>query len=335
MRLKSYATAIILWGSPLLAVLLILISVQYGAKNIDTGTIYEAVFHFDPGNVNHQIIMHSRFPRVIGALLIGAFLAVSGALMQGMTRNDLASPSIMGVLDGSVFAVTVCMIWLPGSSSLELIVFSFIGSALSIVLVFGMASLLPGGLSPVRLAILGTIIGTFLSSISAAMASYFQISQNISFWYNARLHQLDPELIKMAIPFAVAGIALAVGLSRSISVLSLGEEVAVGLGQKTAWIKFGATFSVVLLTGISAAIAGKIGFVGLIIPHIVRMLVGLDYKWIIPCSGVLGALFLALCDLLSRYVNYPFEMPIGVITSLLGVPFFLYLVRTRGGAKHE
>lgn len=132
----------------------------------------------------------------------------------------------MGVLDGSVFAVTVCMIWLPGSSSLELIVFSFIGSALSIVLVFGMASLLPGGLSPVRLAILGTIIGTFLSSISAALASYFQISQNISFWYNARLHQMDPELIKMAIPFAVIGITLAVGLSRSISVLSLGEEVA-------------------------------------------------------------------------------------------------------------
>lgn len=96
MRLKSYATPIILWGSPLLAVLLILLSVQYGAKDIDTGTIYEAVFHFDPGNVNHQIIMHSRFPRVIGALLIGAFLAISGALMQGMTRNDLASLPLWG-----------------------------------------------------------------------------------------------------------------------------------------------------------------------------------------------------------------------------------------------
>ncbi|GIP32000.1 iron ABC transporter permease [Paenibacillus sp. J2TS4] len=335
MQTRSYVSALILWSSPFLIVFTILLSVLYGAKNIEISTINDALLHFDSGNVDHQIIVHSRIPRVIGALLIGAFLAISGALMQGMTRNYLASPSIMGVTDGSAFAITLCMILIPNSSSMDMIMFSFIGSALSIVIVFGLASLLPGGLSPVRMAILGTIIGTFLSSISAALSTYFQVSQNISFWYNARMHQMDPGLIKLAIPFAIVGIGMAILLSKSISVLSLGEEIAVNLGQKTTFIKFAATLSVVILTGISVALAGKIGFVGLIIPHIVRFLTGLDYRWIIPCSGIIGGIFLALCDVLSRFLNHPFEMPIGVVTSILGVPFFLYLIRTRGGGKRE
>lgn len=333
MRLQLRASAVILWTAPIAIVLTMLLSVLYGAKQIDIGTIRDALFRFDEGNVNHQIIMHSRIPRVVGALLVGAFLAISGALMQGMTRNYLASPSIMGVSDGSAFAITLCMVFLPNSSSMDMILYSFAGSALSIVLVFGLASLLPGGLSPVRMAILGTIIGTFLSSVSAALSTYFQVSQNISFWYNARLHQLDPGLIKLAVPFAIVGIVMAISLSKSISVLSLGEDVAVGLGQKTVYIKLAATLCVVILTGISVAIAGKIGFVGLIVPHIARFLAGLDYRWIIPCSAVLGGVFLALCDVLSRFLNYPFEMPIGVVTAMLGVPFFLYLIRTRGGEK--
>ncbi|MFB9753544.1 FecCD family ABC transporter permease [Paenibacillus hodogayensis] len=334
MRPKLPATALILWSAPVLIALTMVLSILYGAKHIDLGTIRDALFRFDEGNVNHQIIMHSRLPRVIGALLVGAFLAVSGALMQGMTRNYLASPSIMGVTDGSAFAITLCMVFMPNSGSMEMIVYSFIGSAFSIVLVFGLASLLPGGLSPVRMAILGTIIGTFLSSVSAALSTYFQVSQNISFWYNARLHQMDPTLIKLAIPFAIVGIVGAVWLSKSISVLALGEDVAVGLGQKTIWIKLAATLCVVILTGISVALAGKIGFVGLIVPHVARFLVGLDYKRIIPCAAVLGGVFLALCDVLSRFLNYPFEMPIGVVTAMLGVPFFLYLTRTRGDGKH-
>lgn len=153
---------------------------------------------------------------------------------------------------------------------MELIVCSLIGSALGVGIVFGIASLLPGGLSPVRMAIIGTIIGTFLSSVSAAVATYFQVSQNISFWYNARLYQLDPTLIKLAIPFAVVGIVMALCISPSVTILSLGEEVSVGLGQRTLLVKAAATGAVVILTGISVALAGKIGFVGLLIPHIAR-----------------------------------------------------------------
>lgn len=334
MRFQRTVPAVILWMAPIAAVLTVLLSVSIGAKSIPAGTVWEAVFSFNPDNVDHQIIVASRLPRAVGALLIGAFLAVSGALMQGMTRNYLASPSIMGVSDGSVFLVTMFMVFAPSNGSFSLIAVSMIGSALGAGLVFGLASLIPNGLSPVRLAILGTIIGTFLSGVSAAVSSYFQISQGLAFWYNARLQAINPELIKLSIPFAVVGLALAMILSKSITVLSLGDEVSAGLGARTGLVKALAILAVVILTGVSVALAGKIAFIGLIIPHIARFLSGVDYRWSIPMSGALGALFLALCDILSRFLNYPFETPIGVVTALFGVPFFLYLIKKKGGGKH-
>ncbi|MDA2216813.1 iron ABC transporter permease [Bacillus albus] len=324
----------ILCIAPILILFTVILSILYGAKSIDAQTVWNALFHFDSSDVNHNIIITSRLPRVVAALLVGAFLAISGALMQGMTRNYLASPSIMGVTDGAAFVITLCMIFLPGMSSIGMVVCSMIGSALGAGIVFGFGSLLQNGLSPVRLAIIGTVIGTFLSSVSAAMASYFQISQNVSFWFNAKLDQVDPNIIKITIPFGIIGIVLALLISKSITILSLGEEVSINLGQRTKLVKAMSILSVIFLTGTAVALVGKVGFVGLIIPHITRFIIGVDYKWILPCAGVIGGVFLALCDVLSRFVNYPFETPIGVVTSLIGIPFFLYLIRTRGGERH-
>jgi len=331
MAKKNPAPIIILCIAPVLILLTIILSILYGAKHIDFVVVWNALFHFESGNVDHNIIRISRLPRVIGALLVGAYLAISGALMQGMTRNYLASPSIMGVSDGAAFVITLCMVIDPGMSSFHMILYSMVGSALGAGIVFGFGSMITNGLSPVRLAIIGSVIGTFLSSISAAIASYFQISQNVSFWYNARLHQIDPALLKLAIPFGLVGIILALYISKSITILSLGDEISINLGQRTQLVKAISIISVVCLTGTAVALVGKIGFVGLIIPHITRFLVGVDYKWIIPCAGVIGGVFLALCDIISRFVNYPFETPIGVVTALIGIPFFLYLIRTRGG----
>ena len=324
----------ILCIAPILILFTVILSILYGAKSIDAETVWNALFHFDSSDVNHNIIITSRLPRVVAALLVGAFLAISGALMQGMTRNYLASPSIMGVTDGAAFVITLSMVFLPGMSSIGMVLCSMIGSALGAGIVFGFGSLLQNGLSPVRLAIIGTVIGTFLSSVSAAMASYFQISQNVSFWFNAKLDQVDPNIIKITIPFGIIGIVLALFISKSITILSLGEEVSINLGQRTKLVKATAILSVIFLTGTAVALVGKVGFVGLIIPHITRFIIGVDYKWILPCAGVIGGVFLALCDVLSRFVNYPFETPIGVVTSLIGIPFFLYLIRTRGGERH-
>ncbi|WP_226639672.1 FecCD family ABC transporter permease [Priestia flexa] len=334
MTKTTWLPVLILVVAPLFVVGSLILSILYGADNIGIKTVWNAIFHYDQANVDHNIILTSRVPRAVAALLVGAFLAISGSIMQGMTRNYLASPSIMGVTDGSAFVITLCMVLAPSMSSLEMVLFSIVGSALGAGIVFGFGSLLPNGLSPVRLAIIGTVIGTFLSGTSAAIASYFQVSQDISFWYNTKLHQIDPALLKLTIPFGLIGLLLALSISKSITILSLGDEVSISLGQRTKAIKLLSLLAVVCLTGIAVAVVGKVGFVGLIIPHITRFLVGIDYKWVIPCAGVIGGVFLVVSDIISRFINSPFETPVGVITSLIGVPFFLYLIRTRGGEKH-
>ncbi|WP_058301990.1 FecCD family ABC transporter permease [Gorillibacterium timonense] len=332
MRMTNRLPVVLLAMAPVIALLLAVMSVLYGAKSIQASDVWQAIAHFDPGNVDHQVIRHSRLPRALGALLLGACLAVSGAVMQGITRNDLASPSLLGVLDGSVFAVTVCMVYFPHISGLGLIGASLIGSALGTLLVFGLLWLIPGSGSPVTLAILGTLTGMFLNGVADALSLYYHIPQKISYWYNSRLYQMDPELIRLALPFAVMGLILVLFLSKRISILSLGEEQALGLGVRVGPVKVLAMLGVTLLSGITVALAGKIAFIGLIVPHIARKLTGSDYRWIIPISAVLGGLFLAFCDILARFVNAPFETPIGVVTALFGVPFFLYLIRRKGGS---
>ena len=199
---------------------------------------------------------------------------------------------------------------------------------------FGFGSLIKNGLSPVRLAIIGTVIGTFLSSIATAIAMYFQVSQTVSTWYNTKIHTVDPDMLMLSIPFGIVGLVLALLSARAITITSLGEDIAIGLGQKTKTVRVISMLAVVCLTGTAVALVGKIAFVGLVIPHITRLIVGEDYRFVIPCAAVIGAFFLALCDVISRFINFPFETPIGVITALIGVPFFLYLIRKHGGEKH-
>ncbi|MED1740619.1 iron ABC transporter permease [Bacillus swezeyi] len=326
-------TRIIIITAPFAMILSVFLSVCYGAKQLDGEVIFSALLHFDPGNTDHQIIWHSRLPRAAGALLIGAALAVSGALMQGVTRNYLASPSIMGVSDGSAFIITLLMVLIPQSTSFELMGYSFIGSAVGAALVFGLASVIPNGFMPVQLAIIGTVTSMLLSSLSAAMSIYFQISQDVSFWYSARLHQMSPELLIYAVPFMIVGIILTLSLSKKVTALSLGDDISESLGQQKKTVKIAAMAAVVLLTGSSVALAGKIAFVGLVVPHMTRFLVGSDYSRLIPCSCIIGGVFLTLADLVSRLINYPFETPIEVVTSIIGVPFFLYLIKRKGGEQ--
>ncbi|MFJ7973407.1 FecCD family ABC transporter permease [Psychrobacillus sp. NPDC096389] len=333
MNKKNWIATTILVTSPVFIVLAIVLSVLYGAKDISALTVWQAITQFDANNVDHNIIRTSRLPRVIAALLVGAFLAVAGSVMQGITRNYLASPSIMGVNDGSAFVITLAMVFFPGLPNYQMILLSMVGSAIGAGLVFGFGSLIKGGLSPVRLAIIGTVIGTFLSSMASAVAMYFQVSQSVSVWYNAKIHTVNPDMLLLSIPFGLVGLILALSIAKSVTISSLGEDIAVNLGQRTKWVKVISILSVVCLTGTAVALVGKIAFVGLVIPHITRFIVGVDYRFVIPCSAVIGAVFLAFCDIISRFINFPFETPVGVVTAIIGVPFFLYLIRTRGGEQ--
>lgn len=319
---------------PVLIVVVTLMSISMGTKSIALETIIDAIIRYDKENVDHQIIWTGRVPRALAVLFVGAFLATAGAIMQGVTRNFLASPSIMGVTDGSAFFITLAFVFFPGISSFNLVLLSMLGSLFGGALVFGFASIIKNGLSPVRLAIIGTVIGTFISSIGTAIAMYRQISQTITMWYNSKVHMVEMELIYLCVPIGMIGLILAISLARAVTITALGENVAVGLGQNTRIVKLLSMLAVAILTGTAVALVGKIAFVGLIVPHIVRMLVGVDYRVIIPCSAVMGAFFLSGCDLISRYINFPFETPIGVVTALIGVPFFLYLIRRKGGEKY-
>lgn len=309
------------------------LSVRMGTKSIPKEVVFDAIFNFDESNVDHIIIRNNRLPRSIAVLVVGGFLAVAGSIMQGITRNYLASPSLMGVNDGSAFLITIAMVFYPGLSNGSLILVSIIGSVIGAVLVLGIGSSIKNGLSPVRLAIIGTIVGSFLSSLGSAIAMYFQVSQSISSWYNTKVHTVNSDLLKIIMPIGVIGIIVAIIIAKDITISSLGEDIAISLGQRTNIVKYLSMGAVVLLTATSVALVGKIAFVGLVIPNITRMIVGHDYKYIIPYSLIGGAFFLGLCDLLSRYIAFPFETPIGIVTAIIGVPFFLYMIKTKGGSK--
>ncbi|USG66189.1 iron ABC transporter permease [Brevibacillus ruminantium] len=303
------------------------ISISLGAADIKLGTVWEAVFAFQPELTQHQIIQELRIPRALVGAMVGASMAVAGSIMQGMTRNPLAEPGIMGINAGAAFVLALVFAFFPGLSYHMVILYSFAGAALATMIVYGIGSLAPGGLTPLRLALAGTVVATLLQALSSGIAISFKVGQEISFWYAGGVAGSKWSQVAILAPWIAIGLIGAFIMARSISILSLGEELATGLGQKTGRVKLIGSVIVLLLAGASVSAAGPVGFIGLIIPHLTRFLVGTDYRWIIPSSAVLGALFLVLADIGARMVNPPVETPIGVITAVIGVPFFLYLAR--------
>jgi iron complex transport system permease protein len=305
-------------------------SVSYGAADIQLSTVWTSIISFNPELSSHQIIQEIRLPRAICGALVGAALAVSGAVMQGLTRNPLASPSIMGVTDGAAFALVLSLAFFPTATMMGLTLSSFIGAGLGVILVFSIGAFSKGGLTPVKLALAGTAVGSMLSALSSAIALHSQVAKNMSFWYAGGLTSTNWTSVKILLISGVVGLLLAMTLSKSITILSLGEEVSKGLGQNVLLIKIIGILIVLLLTGAAVSVAGAIGFIGLVIPHITRFIIGSDYRWIIPISAVFGGLLLVLSDIGARMVNAPFETPVGAITAVIGVPFFLYLARGEG-----
>lgn len=327
LRSRPLAASFILIGGIIALLLGICLSVSFGAADIAFFSVWEAVFHFNPDLTQHQIIQEIRLPRVLAAAMVGASFAVAGALMQGMTRNPMAEPGLLGLNAGAGFALALCFALFPGLSFSYLILFSFLGAGLGAGLVFGIASLPKGGLTPVRLVLAGAAISALLTAISEGIALYFKVGQDLAFWYAGGVAGTKWAQLTAMFPWAAGSIVAAIVLSRSVTLLSLGEEVASGLGQRTHLVRLVGTVLVVVLAGSSVAMVGVVGFVGLIIPHVTRFLVGVDYRWIIPCSAVLGSLLVVFADLGARMIHPPYETPIGTMIALLGVPFFLYLAR--------
>lgn len=327
---RPLVAVFILTGGLMVLLFGLALSISVGAADIQLMTAWEAVLQFNPDLTPHQIVRELRLPRALGGALIGAAFAVAGAIMQGMTRNPLADTGLLGLNSGAAFILVLCFAFLPGLSYTYLILFSFLGAGTGAALVFGVGSLAKGGLSPVRLTLAGAAVSALFTALSEGIGLYFRVSQDIALWYAGGLAGVSWEQVAIITPWILLGLAGAMMISRSITILSLGEDVSVGLGQRNQLVKVIGAAVVLVLAGAAVATVGAVAFVGLIIPHIARFLVGVDYRWIIPCSAVLGSLLIVYGDIAARMINPPYETPLGALITLIGIPFFLYLARKKG-----
>ncbi|MBC1935476.1 iron ABC transporter permease [Listeria grandensis] len=327
LKTRPVMATVILTAGIVVLIISAFIGIAVGAADIDLGTVWDALFHYNKALTTHQIIWELRVPRVLADMMVGAAFAVAGAVMQGMTRNPLADSGLLGLNAGSAFMIAVCFAFLPGLSYNYLIFFSFVGAALGCVLVFGVSALVKGGLSPTRLVLAGAAVASLLTALSEGIAIYFKLSQDLAFWFAGGVAGVKWSQIVVVWPWLIGALIMAMLLSKSVTILSLGDDIAIGLGQNTTRTKLLSMFVVLILAGLAVSVVGPVGFIGLIVPHLVRYMVGVDYRWIIPCSAIIGALLTLYADIGARMVNPPYETPISVIFALIGVPFFLYVAR--------
>lgn len=315
-----------------LCLLVAALSIGAGTSRLSLTTVAEAVFAFD-GSRDHLVITMLRMPRVLAGLLAGAALAVAGAVMQAATGNPLASPGLLGVNAGAAFAVVTAMAFqMTGSAGdgNSLIWHAFGGAAIAGVAVHTLGSLGPRGPTPLKLVLAGAVIGTFLTSLTTAVLIFDQATLDaIRLWTVGSLSGRSMDQVMTVAPYIAVGLAAALLLRRQFTTLSLGADISGALGQNPLLWRTISVGIVVLLAGGTVALAGPVGFVGLVMPHIARLTVGADYRWIVPYSAVGGALLLVGADMVGRSVFASQDFPVGVTMALIGAPFFLWLARYR------
>ncbi|MBD8005419.1 FecCD family ABC transporter permease [Bacillus norwichensis] len=308
-----------------------LVSMVLGAADTTVSDVWLALTTETAGE-KLSMIREIRFPREVAAIFVGAALSVSGAIIQGMTKNPLADPGLLGLTAGANAALAFVLAFIPATNYLGITIACFIGAAIGTIMVFGISSMKKGGFSPLRLVLAGAAVSAFLYAIAEGISIYFKISKDVSMWTAGGLIGTSWKQLQVIIPFILIGIVIAILLSKQLTILSLNEEVAIGLGQKTTQVKTILFIVVILLAGASVALVGNLVFIGLMVPHIVRFIVGTDYRLIIPMSAIFGATFMLLADTVGRTINAPYETPVAAIIAIIGLPFFLLIVHKGGSA---
>ena len=299
-----------------------------GAREITLATIWDAFTDFDPSSASETVVREMRVPRTLLGLAAGAALGLSGAILQGVTRNPLADPGIMGINAGAAAAI-VLGIMVVGTQQLSAYIWlAFLGAGLATVIVYGVASFGREGATPVKLALAGAAVTAGLTSLTTAIVmTHVEALDQLRFWQVGSLAGRYMPVFWQTLPFILAGTLLALGLGRSLNGLALGEDVAAGLGQRVRLTRTLMFVTVVLLCGAATAAIGPIAFVGLVVPHLARLLCGPDYRWILPYSLVLTPALLLVADIASRVVVAPGELQVGVLLGVVGAPAFVVLVR--------
>ncbi len=305
-----------------------LASLAVGSKAVPLRDVLDAFFAYDAGSDAHAIVRDLRVPRTVLGVLVGGGLGAAGALMQGVTRNPLAEPGILGVNAGAALAVVLAIQFAGASSIVVYAAVALVGAAGASVLVFALGGTARSGPTPVRLALAGAVLTTLLTSLTSAVLVFDASTlDEFRFWAVGSLAGRDPQVVLSVLPFIGSGLVIAFSCARSLDALALGDDVARGLGHDVARARLIAGAGFVLLAGGAVAAAGPIAFVGLAVPHLARAAVGPDHRWVIPYSVVLGAAMLLASDVVGRVIARPAEVQAGVVAAVVGVPVFLWIVR--------
>jgi iron complex transport system permease protein len=311
----------------LLLLFLLCSSIVYGYTDTTWKIAIDAFTHFN-GTNEHIVIQSVRLPRALIASAIGASLAISGVLMQTLTKNPLASPDIFGVNAGAGLAV-VTGVTVFGISNLQVYTWlSFIGAAIAAISIYMIGSMGRGGLTPMKLTLAGAAMTAMVASLTQGLlVSNEALLDQVLFWLAGSVSGRSLDNLVAVLPYLIVGWGLSLIMSGKMNVLSMGEDVAKGLGLNIVFLKLVLGLAIILLAGGSVAVAGPIGFIGIVVPHLTRSIVGIDHRWLIPFSGLFGAVLLIAADVISRYILMPREVPVGVMTAIIGTPFFIYIAR--------
>jgi iron complex transport system permease protein len=309
-------------------------SITMGSRSITLTTIWNAFAHFDPGSAAETVVRQMRVPRTLIGLIAGAALGVSGAILQGVTRNPLADPGIMGINAGAA-AFIVFSIMVLGTQNVSIYIWlGFLGAGAATVLVYGIASFGREGATPVKLALAGAAVTAGLSSITAGIVmTNIEALNALRFWQVGSLAGRYLPVFWQTAPFMLLGLVVALGAGRALNGLALGEDVAVALGQRVRRTRAVLFVTVAVLCGAATAACGPITFLGLVVPHLARLICGPDYRWILPYAILLTPIVLLTADIAGRVVLSPDELQVGVVLGVLGAPAFVALVRVRDLVK--
>jgi iron complex transport system permease protein len=306
-------------------------SIAVGSKSIPLGTVVTAMTSYNGSLDDHVIVHDLRLPRTLLGLAVGAALGLAGTLIQALTRNPLADPGILGINEGAALGVVVSVAVTGLTSPLGYIWFAFAGAAVSAVMVYAVGARGREGASPVRLVLAGIAFTYVLHGITFAIlltdTAAFDRWRN---WSAGSLAAADPDALMGVLPFLAVGALLALALSRSLNALALGDEAGQALGVHRGRTRLLGAVAVTLLCGAATAAAGPIGFVGLMVPYLARMITGPDYRWLLPYSLVLAPILVLGADILGRVLARPSEIGVGVITAFVGAPLLIAMVRRRG-----
>ena len=307
-----------------------LLSLAVGARDLPFGTVLHALVDPDPAARDDLIVTESRLPRTIVGLLAGAAFGLAGALIQGVTRNPLADPGILGVNAGAGLFVVVAISVLGITNLTGYVWFGFAGAAVTSVLVYTVGSIGRGGATPIKLALAGAAVTAALTSFTTAVLLLdVDAFDQFRFWQVGSLAGRGTDIAVQSLPFLIAGTLIAFASARSLNALALGDDVATSFGTNVITARLVTALAVVLLCGTATAMAGPLVFIGLLIPHIARAFTGPDHRWLLPYSMLLAPLLLLLADVLGRIVARPGEVQVGIVTAIIGAPIFVALARRR------